>query len=656
MKHRLRKLGLGRIKSPRAAPDQPPPPGQYASVFDPVFYCQENPDVVAAGLDPLAHFHAYGLGENRRPSAWFSETYVRNSLHQQSLSDQTALEAYVASDMSRKPRLIFVSHEASRTGAPAIILRLLEIFSTSGAFECFSILDTGGERLVEFEALSHTHVMSAPWKSAEYSDAAAFQELSSLLHPGGIFASNPPLSALVNSASSHCVGQHLATLNIPVVSLIHEIAAYYDQSVFEGIYAFSDKMVFPSDFVSKAAHQHCDIDTPKTLVRGQGLLEDDFGTLDRDHCRRLLREELGIEDDAFVILNVGTLDMRKGVDLFVDLAKLFADRGHQSRPVYFVWYGAEHPHFTYARDFVARHGLGGQVRIMPPTAEIEQVFLGGDLFLLTARADPFPCVIHEAMACGLPVIAFRDGGGAPELVGQDSGTIIDMANLPKLADVIQRYLDDPDLHAQHAQNAMQKIRRDWSYHSYQQDIYALLRDSAKDQKRNWPVMTRPAPPDHLVVMQGGPQDMAALTALHHEPESGALTVALIDGRFRSDIDATITQLRALGLPYRVHQPAQDTVEAREDILAQVLRKPRPRRVTLINTLRYVSANLLKPLPYPKTAICTGETLKAHALYLCMPYLDRLDLSDSALRVRLITMNPSAQGRVRHIAPHPPRQT
>ncbi len=48
--------------------------------FDPDWYREQNPDVVAAGLDPLVHFIRNGLAERRDPngffdSAWYSEHY-----------------------------------------------------------------------------------------------------------------------------------------------------------------------------------------------------------------------------------------------------------------------------------------------------------------------------------------------------------------------------------------------------------------------------------------------------------------------------------------------------------------------------------------------------------------------------------------------------
>ena len=643
MKRILRKVRSAGRRLRRNTVEVVTPAEDVLNLLDAEYYLRINRDVAEAGMAASLHFRQYGLYEGRLPSALFSPDYIYSHLSRQTLIGQTPPQAYTASGLAQKPRLVFVSHEASRTGAPAIILRLLDMFSKSGLFECFSILDKGGERLGEFQDLSHTHVMSQPLYGGNLSDEDAFAELAQHFEESGIFSGNAPVCALVNSAGSHRIGRDLARLGVPVVSLIHEIAAYYPPEVVEGIVDYSAMTIFPSQFVSRAAETFCDLDMTKTMVRGQGLLADDFGTLDQATCRRVLRENLGVEPDAFIVLNVGTVDMRKGADMFVDIAKLFYDGTDTDRPVYFVWHGAPDEQFTYAQDFITRHGLEDRVRLLPSTSEIEQVFLGGDLFLLTARADPFPCVIHEALACGLPVVAFRNGGGAPELIGTDCGTIVEMGDLRAAEAAIRSYLADPDLLAEQGRVARAKIARDWDYASYCADVYQAIRDAASlAPTGGWPVMTPPRAESHLVVMRCRLEDVALLQAMDlARPEADCL-VALIDGRFGRDADEVVAALRALGLRYHLCQPSEDTQAARAIRLVDLLSNPRPGRVSFINTLQYLAVSRLQPLAVPKQAVVTDDALSLHALYERQRFLDSLFLGDAALRRQLIAMNPNAE--------------
>jgi glycosyltransferase involved in cell wall biosynthesis len=638
---KLRKRARNRLRTmtPQPAVEMPP-------VLDLAFYGKTNPDVTAAGVDPAGHFWTYGAAEGRSPNSFFSHGYVHSHLDQSSLSGPSEVSAYIRSGLFAKPRLIFVSHDASRTGAPAIILRLLEMFSRSGLFECFSILDEGGERLPEFKALSHTHVMTTSRRGKAWSDGYASRELQDAFRPDGLFHGNMPVCALVNSTESFHIGRALAEIGVPVVSLIHEIASYYPPEVFASIVSYSRKSVFPSQFVSRVAASHAALDLSATTIRGQGLLEDDFGVVDRHKCRRLLRERLGVGDDAFIVLNVGTVDIRKGADMFIETARLFLEDETRDRPVYFVWFGMRDAAFGYVDDVLTRHDLSDRIRFLPSTAAIEQVFAGGDLFFLSARADPFPCVIHEAMACGLPVIAFRNGGGAPELVGDACGTVVEMGDLAAAAAAIGRYVDDPDLRERQAAAARDHIRSDWDYRSYCDDIYRIIRDTAgRAPKCGWPDMPALAPEDHLVVIEGCLRDLRLLDDLHREMPIDEARIVLIDGRFGQEADEVIAGLTARRWRYRVCQPEHDTTEARRTQLLALFKNPKPRRVTLVNTLGCLTDHDIGPLAFPIRAVETAGTLSAGAVYPMLPYLEQLRLSDALAAARLWSLNPLAEGRV-----------
>jgi glycosyltransferase involved in cell wall biosynthesis len=93
-----------------------------------------------------------------------------------------------------------------------------------------------------------------------------------------------------------------------------------------------------------------------------------------------------------------------------------------------------------------------------------------DLYIHSARADTFPNVILEALACGTPVVATAVGGipeqvkgmriddqGMPPLncygVDEATGILISEADAKGMAAGIERLLDDPDLRSRLSDNA-----------------------------------------------------------------------------------------------------------------------------------------------------------------------------------------------------------
>lgn len=439
------------------------------------------------------------------------------------------------------------------------------------------------------------------------------QEILGLFNDKGVFQNNRPVCALVNSAESFRIAQGLKRAGVPIISLIHEIAASYDPNTFTEFGKISEKIVFPSQFVKQSAAQFSGMDMSKVCVRGQGLLTDEFGTMDHTQCRRLLRESLGIEEDAFIVLNVGTMDFRKGGDLFVDTAKICFEQLPENTPLYFLWYGKPDSSFTYPTDTVRSSGLDAKVLFMPSTAEIEQVFLGADIFLLTARMDPFPCVVHEAMACGLPVVAFKNGGGAPELIGEDCGQIIEMYNLAAMARSIISYVENPEIWKAQSHRAIAKIRKDWDYLSYHKDLYELVQETVPAPITGWPVIEPPFAPEHLVIMNASSDDIDVFECDDHLSQEKSLDVALIGGRFDEEAETVATRLRHLGHRVRHHQPNENNKASRASLVAKLMVKPRPKAVTFLNTLSFVAPSQLKPLTYRLHAVETRTEVDVDSL-------------------------------------------
>jgi len=121
--------------------------------------------------------------------------------------------------------------------------------------------------------------------------------------------------------------------------------------------------------------------------------------------RALGRKLLGLPEDAFVVLGVGQLEGRKGVEDFLDVAA--------ACPEYtFVWAGGRP--FGVLTEGIAKlnrriAGAGAHVKF-PGLFELGQmslVYNAADLLLFPSYQENCPLVPVEAAAAGLPVV-YRD--------------------------------------------------------------------------------------------------------------------------------------------------------------------------------------------------------------------------------------------------------
>lgn len=370
--------------------------------------------------------------------------------------------------------VLLVSHEASRTGAPLIALNLLRHFTERFGLQCGTLLNDGGPLISEFSQISRVECLNTQrCESAELT-----RKIQRFLHLSG----GRPRVAVCNSLESRFIAAELARAGIPVVSLVHEMASSYTENDFHLINAASQLIVFPCEAVAKAAQAKVPLPPSKVHVYPQGLLRSNFGKhLERVAARQAIRAELGLTDDSRIVLGCGTLDMRKGIDHFAAIGREY-QRQHPGSNVYFVWMGDgptwTHSVYHYVKLDLERGQASEYVKFIGERIEVEQYFMGADVFLLSSRVDPFPCVVHEAMAAGLPVVTFEGSGGAAEAIGEDAGFAIPFGDYSAGVTAIHRLLTDKTLYQAMRSSAQSRVFENYRFEDYAERIWSLCRTLA----------------------------------------------------------------------------------------------------------------------------------------------------------------------------------
>jgi len=72
-----------------------------------------------------------------------------------------------------------------------------------------------------------------------------------------------------------------------------------------------------------------------------------------------------------------------------------------------------------------------------PYEQVAKAMQESDCLLLFSHIENSPCVIGEALCCGLPVIASRVGG-IPELIKEDNGILVPAANENALVEAMKQ--------------------------------------------------------------------------------------------------------------------------------------------------------------------------------------------------------------------------
>ncbi|HEX5393480.1 MAG TPA: glycosyltransferase family 4 protein [Rhodocyclaceae bacterium] len=153
----------------------------------------------------------------------------------------------------------------------------------------------------------------------------------------------------------------------------------------------------------------------------------------RDKHRQRVRAELGIAEDAPVVLFVGSGFERKGLFPLLQAMAALPD-------AHLVVVGKDRQ-LKQAKAQAQRLGISPRTHFLGGQPDVCPYYGAADVFALPTLYDPFPNAVLEALACGLPTLTSPTSGAA-ELVAQECGAIVDAldpaAQAKALSDLLAR--------------------------------------------------------------------------------------------------------------------------------------------------------------------------------------------------------------------------
>lgn len=363
-----------------------------------------------------------------------------------------------------RPRVLFVTYEASRTGSPLLLLRFLRWLVAAQAVDPEVVCWRGGPLAGAFARLAPTRVLApASGRSLLETVAVGAGEvglgaLGRLVDRGrvavGLRGRGRPDAVHLNGVPAFTALPHLGADGVPVLGHVHELEFALRRSLPAGeahLLGGADRYVAVSRAVADNLVARHGIASDRVAVH-HGFVDEApaQGPAETDRAVSAVRAELGLPAGAPVVVMVGDLIWRKGADLFVSLAAALAEREPSA---HLVWVGGSPGRGAWdetAFDVAAR-GLGDRVHLVGAQDDVTPFLALADVFALTSREDPFPLAALEAARAGVPVVAF-DQGGVTELLrvpGEPAaGVLVPPLDLPAMADAVGELLGDPALRAE----------------------------------------------------------------------------------------------------------------------------------------------------------------------------------------------------------------
>lgn len=380
----------------------------------------------------------------------------------------TRLSRRIVPDGSVKPhRVVFVSHDSRRLGAPILLLDVVRAIAADPAYSASVVLHREGDLYSEFRAVAPTQTALprvpawAPRYDVVRQSVANWRVPQAIVDRAVRRHSDVDL-AYLNTITLGRYARTFAALGVPILTHVHELEYWMRNKIpsdeLTEALTLSRRFIAVSEAVRHNLVDNFGVPDEKITVIHGSVAEDAPMAEVGD-----LREHLGIPANAQIVGGVGTLDWRKGPDLFVILAKLVASKV-LVRPVHFVWLGGD-PFSREGRELthqVRLAGLTGRVHFVAPVSNPAPYFAMFDLFALPSREDPFPLVVLEAARASVPCVAFERGGGAAEFVRGDAGALAPYLDLTSMANSVFGLLSDDAARCRAGAVAAGRVRADYN--------------------------------------------------------------------------------------------------------------------------------------------------------------------------------------------------
>jgi UDP-glucose:(heptosyl)LPS alpha-1,3-glucosyltransferase len=209
----------------------------------------------------------------------------------------------------------------------------------------------------------------------------------------------------------------------------------------------SKKIVAVSHRVKEEVLRHYGVPAEKIAVIHNGVDASEFKP--SDEARRLIRNQIGLDQNDYTLLFVGSGFKRKGLESAIAAV----DRVPSARLVVVgEGHAPAHP----------------RVLMLGRRSDVAHLYAAADAFIFPTLYDPFPNAVLEAMASGLPVIVSRVAG-VSEIIQDDSIVVENPRDVDEVAAAVRK-LEDPAVRKPMGEAARRKALAHPLDHSVEENL------------------------------------------------------------------------------------------------------------------------------------------------------------------------------------------
>jgi glycosyltransferase involved in cell wall biosynthesis len=271
-----------------------------------------------------------------------------------------------------------------------------------------------------------------------------------------------------------------AALGIPLVTTFHALGRV--RRIYQGAddgfpderFRIEDELVALSDLVVAECPQdaadlieHYHADPARIEIVPCGFDADEFRPIERS----VARESLGWQRDEFIVLQLGRLVQRKGIDNVVRGIGVLKQAFRASARLYVVGGNSDAPNEIATPEIARLRGIARECGVADQTtfvgrrgrAQLRYFYSAADVFVTTPWYEPFGITPVEAMACGTPVIGADVGGIRYSVADGVTGFLVPPRDPVALAARLDQMQRDPALARRMGESGLARAQTEFTW-------------------------------------------------------------------------------------------------------------------------------------------------------------------------------------------------
>ncbi|UVW27704.1 glycosyltransferase [Massilia sp. H6] len=200
------------------------------------------------------------------------------------------------------------------------------------------------------------------------------------------------------------------------------------------------------------------------------------------------RARLGLEPGRFIVLQLGRIAPRKGVDTVIHGLAMLRHRHGIGAQLLVVGgeagVASDHtgPELARLRNFATGLGIAAQVRFtgQRPRATLRDYYSAAEVFACTPWYEPFGITPIEAMACARPVVGSEVGGIKSTIDDGVTGFLVPSRDPEALAERLARLHRHPELARAMGEAGRRRACEHATWHQLAAQLHAIYADVVQE--------------------------------------------------------------------------------------------------------------------------------------------------------------------------------